>query len=276
MNIHKLTTVGRPIDLSYRSNRAIAVGSLLVMLGAVILQRAAGSTWTHSVLWSAQAALSVFLAWALCRELDPDHDGSALLAAGLCLGGLILWGLPRLTVIFWLNVVVRAVNRTTGVPAGFLDSMGMLGLGIWLSLQANLGYGFITSVAFFLDSQLPDRAPGQLVFALLSIAATVAATIVGEGVLWDGTPHLGGTLIALTVSILLLPAVRDARSLKAVGDRTGKRLEPHRVQAAQLIALITGVGTAFLGGIPALGALVPLWTAVLGASVHWLYRALMP
>lgn len=276
MKINTLTTLGRPIDLRYPTNRAIAVGSLLVMFGAVILRRAAGGTWTESTLWGTQAGLSVFLAWALCRELDPDHNGSAFLAAGLCLGGLVLWGLPRLTVVFWLIVVLRVVNRTMGVPAGVLDSLGMLGLGIWLSLQGNWGYGIITSVAFFLDSRLPDRAPGQLIFALLGIAATVAATIVGEDSLWDGGPHLGSTLIALTVSILLLPVIRDARSLKAVGDQTGKRLEPHRVQAAQLIALIIGVETAFLGGIPALAALIPLWAAVLGASVHWLCRALMP
>jgi len=276
MKINTLTTVGRPIDLRYPTNRAIAVGSLLVMFGAVILQRAAGGTWTESTLWGTQAGLSVFLAWALCRELDPDHNGSAFLAAGLCLGGLVLWGLPRLMVVFWLIVVLRVVNRTMGVPAGVLDSLGMLGLGIWLSLQGNWGYGIITSFAFFLDSRLPDRAPGQLIFALLGIAVTVAATIVGGDLLWDGGPHLGGTLIALTVSILFLPVIRDARSLKAVGDQTGKRLEPHRVQAAQLIALIIGVKTAFLGGIPALGALIPVWAAVLGASVHWLCRALMP
>jgi hypothetical protein len=83
----------------------------------------------------------VFLAWVLCRELDPDHDLSAFVAVGLALGGLFLWGLTRLVVLLWLILILRVVNRTMGLPAGILDSLAVLGLGIWLSFGGNWGYG---------------------------------------------------------------------------------------------------------------------------------------
>ena len=271
-----LTTVGRPIDLSYPTNRAIAVASLLVMLGAIMLQRAAGTAWTYSVLWGAQAGLSFFLAWALCRELDPDHDLSAFLAAGLCLTGLVLWGLPRLAAVFWMILVLRVVNRTMGLPAGILDSLGVFGLGIWLSLQGNWGYGVVTTVAFFLDSQLPGRAPRQLLFGILSVAGTLTAVIIGPAPPWDAAPSLPGTMIALVISILFVPLIWETHSVTSVGDQTGEPLEPHRVRAAQIVALLVVLGGAFLGGIPTLLTLTPLWTAALGAALYWLYRALKP
>jgi hypothetical protein len=136
-----LTTVGRLIDLRYPTNRAIAIVSFLITPGTALLQRPSGVTWVQNALWGAQAGLSVFLAWVLCRELDPDHDLSAFVAVGLALGGLFLWRLPRLAVLLWLILVLRVINRTSGLTAGILDSLTTLGLGIWLSFGGNWGYG---------------------------------------------------------------------------------------------------------------------------------------
>ncbi len=271
-----LTTVGRPIDLSYPTNRAIAIITLLVMLGAVLLQRIAGSAWPQSVLWGAQAALSTFLAWALCRELDPDHQLSAFVAVPFTLAGLLLWGLPRLGVIFWLILTVRVVNRTMGPPASLLDSLAVLALGIWLSLPGNWGYGLTTALAFFLDGRLPTRVPRQLIFALLGVLATAAAAVFGADPPWERAPSPLGVLIAVGISVLFVPVIAEAGTVSSVGDRTGQPLEPTRVRAAQLIALLVGVHTAFLGGLAAPGALTPLWSAALGASLYRLYRALNP
>jgi hypothetical protein len=276
MNRATLTTVGRSIDLSYPTNRAIALVSLVVMVGAALLRRLSGASWIQSALWSAQAGLSVFLAWALCRELDLDHDLSAFVAVGLALGGLFLWGLPRLSVVLWLMLVVRVVNRTMGLPAGILDSLGVLGLGIWFSLEGNWAYGVVTVAAFLLDSQLPTRAPRQLVFAILGVLGTATAAILGGALPGDGELSVLGGLIALAASVSFVPVIVESRDITSVGDETGRPLEPIRVQAAQVLTLIVGLETALLGGIPAFGSLMPLWAAVLGASFYWLYRTLIP
>lgn len=199
---------------------------------------------------------------------------SAFVAFALALGGLCLWGLPQLSVLFWLILVVRVVNRTTGLPAGVLDAFGVLGLGLWLSYQGGWGYGVITALAFLLDAQLPARAWRQLAFAVLALVGAALAAILGGNQLWSGGVSLWGVVIALGGTALFLPLILESRTVDSVGDRTGKPLQSIRVQAAQILALVSGVGTALLGGTAALVSLTPLWAATLGASLHWLYRTL--
>ena len=102
------------------------------------------------------------------------------------------------------------------------------------------------------------------------------AAVLGGDPSWGGGPSLWGALIPLAVSLTFAPVVLESRGITSVGDQTGKPLEPVRVQAAQVLALFVGLETAFLGGVPALGSLMPLWAAVLGASLYWLYRTLKP
>jgi hypothetical protein len=274
--VSKLTTIGRTIDPSYPTNRAIVILTILVTVGGAIFQFLSGGEWGDSVLWGVNAGLSVFLTWALCRELDPDHALSAFVAAGLVLVGQFLWGLPHLAVILWLIMVMRVVNRTVGAPAGLLDSLALLGLGTWLSLQGNWGYGLITSLAFLLDSQLPRRARRQLILMALAVMATVTSAFVGRRLSWEGSPSVMGALISLALAALFLPLVVSARHLTSVGDRSQEPLQPARVRAAQVLALLTGVETALLGGTAAMGALLPLWAAVLGASLTWFAMAVRP
>ena len=87
--IRRLTTVGRAIDLSYPTNRAIAIVTGVVMVGGTLSQLLSEGGWGQSLVSGANAGLSVFLTWALCRELDPDHAVSAFVAVGLALIGLL-------------------------------------------------------------------------------------------------------------------------------------------------------------------------------------------
>jgi hypothetical protein len=271
MKLSDMSSIGRTLDLDYPSNRAIAVVTMVVMVGATLFQRLSGGGWVESILWGINAGLSIFLTWALCRELDPDHALSAFVAAGLAFVGLVLWGLPRLLVILWLIAVMRVVNRTTGLAAGALDSLAVLGLGSWLSLGGDWGYGGINALALFLDSQLPRRSPRQLIFAALGVTVSLAIALVGVEPLWEGRPSVPGGLIGLALSAVFLPVIVSARHLESVGDQSPEPLEPTRVQAAQVLALLTGVGTLVVEGTAAIGPLVPLWAAILGASIFRLY-----
>jgi uncharacterized membrane protein YjjP (DUF1212 family) len=274
MKLTDVTSIGRPIDPEYPTNRAIAIITILVIVAGAVFQCLSGGGWGESILWGVQAGLAVFLAWALGRELDPDHPLAAFVAAGLAFLALYPWDLPQLGVIFWLLILVRVVNRTAGLPAGVLDALGLLGLAVWLSLQGNWGYGVITALAFLLDSQLPKRAQRQLVFALLAAITTAIAAILGDALGGRGAPSLTGGLIAVALSLLFLPVLLAARSVESVGDQTGAPLSPIRVRTAQALALLVGIETAFLGGTAALTGLAPLWAATLGASVTWLYTTL--
>jgi hypothetical protein len=274
MKMTDITAIGRPIDPDYPTNRAIAIVTLMAMVVGALWKGLSGTAWGASVMWGVQAGLTVFLAWAFCRELDPDHPMAAFVAVALILPAIYLWNLPQLGVIFWLLIVVRVVNRIAGPPAGLLDALGLLGLGGWLSLQGNWGFGVITALAFFLDSQLPERARRHVIFALLSVIVTVVTAFVGSDPAGQGAPSLAGGLIALALSLLFLPVLLAARTVESVCDQTGEPLSPARVQTAQALALLAGVEVAVLGGPAAVTALAPLWAATLGASIIWLYANL--
>ena len=268
-----ITSIGRAVDLTYATNRAIAVATVLVTVGGLFWRRLSGAPWLSSAAWGTQVGLTVFLTWALCRELDPDHAIASFVAAGLALVGVAAWSLPKLTAVLWLLILVRIVNRTTGLAAGALDALGLVGLGGWLSLQGTWGYGLVTAMALFLDSRLPDPARRQLLFALLSAVVTVLAAGLAIGSPWEA-PSLAGGLVALGLSSVFLPVIFSVRSLDSVGDETGERLAPARVRAAQVLALLAGVALAFLEGPSALVSLAPLWASVIGASSTWLYKML--
>jgi hypothetical protein len=68
------------------------------------------------------------------------------------------------------------------------------------------------------------------------------------------------------------PLIFASRWVKAVDDRAGQPLIPKRVQAAQVIALLNGTQMAWWSGTEGVTALMPVWAAMLGASLYRLGR----
>ena len=99
------------------------------------------------------------------------------MGAGLVLIVLLLVGATSLLLILWLLLVLRLVNRTTGLPAKLLDSLGVLGLSAWLTWQGYWMVGLVTSVAFLLDGLLPPPLRRQLLASGLAFLATMILSI---------------------------------------------------------------------------------------------------
>lgn len=263
MEMRNFTSIGRPIDFNYPTNRAIAIIAASVALLGTILK------WTTDLplLWGFSAGLTVFLTWAICREIDPDYDLSAFVAVGFALMGLLLWGLPDLGTLFWLLLTLRVVNRTTGLPATFFDSLAVLVFGGWLSFQGNWGISILTAVAFFLDAQLRSGNPQQRLFAILSgIISVIALALGSHGIGANDVPLALG--VALGCSICFWPVFTASQTMATIADNTGAPLDGNRIQSGQILALIAGTEVALWQGIPGLAAMMPLWSAVLGAATY--------
>ncbi|MGD2206818.1 MAG: hypothetical protein PVH17_08570, partial [Anaerolineae bacterium] len=191
MKFSDITALGRPIDPNYPTNRAIAALTLVVMIGGAAYRLFAGAALFDSMLWGVGAGLAVFLAWALARELDPDHALSAFVAAGLMLIGLFFLEPPNLLMLFWLLLVLRIVNRTTGLPARPLDSLAVLGLGGWLTLQGgNWIAGLATAAAFMLDGWLPSMLGRHRLFAVLALVVTVTLAVFHGNIIQEQGPSM--------------------------------------------------------------------------------------
>jgi hypothetical protein len=266
--LYDITAIGRPVDPRYPTNLAIAVVTALVAAAGAAWQWLTGAPFLDGALWGIGAGLAVFVAWALARELDPDHDLSAFVGAGLTLVALPFLGLPRLLPLFWMILALRIVNRTVGLPAASLDSLAVIGLGLWLTWRGGWTYGLATVAALFLDGQLKPPLRRHLLLSGVMMAATAVLTLLGEaapGGEWDlrwlrFATYLAGLLFFITTETLDDP--------KALCDVTGEPLRPARVRAAQLLALITALMVSSRSGQEGIIALLPLWVAMLGVALY--------
>ena len=271
VKVTSITAVGRSIDPNFPTNRAIAALVAIVVFGGTVFRLFGGVSLVQSAAWGIAAGLGIFLAWALGRELDPDHDPSAFVGAGLALVGLVFFGLPNLGVLFWVLVLVRIVNRTVGLPAKLTDSLLFVGLGGWLTWQGNWVFGLMTALAFFLDSRLSRPHKRHLVFAAIALIGTAILLIVHGNILGGGRPSLPAILAVFGISVLFVPVVFASRELRTVSDETNEPLDAKRVQAAQVVAILTGIQIALWGDAPGVIALLPLWATVLGLSLYRLF-----
>jgi hypothetical protein len=243
MKLTDITALGRtPIALSYRTNRAIAALTTVVAIAGAILHLLKGTAPLESVLWG--------------------------IGAGLVLIVLLLVGATSLLLILWLLLVLRLVNRTTGLPAKPLDSLGVLGLGAWLTWQGYWMMGLVTSVAFLLDGLLSPPLRRQLLVSSLALLATVILSIFHGGMAMESGPTMLVVVFSIVVAGLFLPVIAITREVEAVGDATGEVLNPRRVQAAQVVALLTAILFAWWAGASGLITLLPLWAAMIGVGLY--------
>jgi len=261
--MQQFTSLGRALDFHYPTNRAIIL-LVLTVVGAAMLAGVPGGT-------AFQAGLAVFFAWALARELDPDHELAALLAAGLSLVALSWAGVPTGGGLFWLLLVVRLLNRTTGLRATRADSLLVAGLG--LSRLDNWGYGILTLAAFLADSRLSPPHPRQAAFAGLSALAMVLLAL-GPGYTLPTASSQEAGMFALGLGLLLGPVFLEARKLRSVTDYTDETLDSRRVRAGQGLAVLAGLQVALWQGLPGLLSMLPLWTAVVGAILFGALKVL--
>ncbi len=269
MKLTDITALGRtPIDPRYPTNLAIAALTAIVAIAGAVFYLFSGAAFLESALWGIEIGLVLFLTWALGRELDPDHDLAAFVGAGLVLIALLLVGPPPLLVVLWLLLALRLVNRTVGLPAKPLDSLAVLGLGLWLTWQGYWIAGLVTAGAFLLDGLLSPPLRYHLFISGLALVATIVLSVFHGGVATEGGPTMLVVVSSVVLAGLFAVVIATSREVQAVGDATREPLNPRRVQAAQLLALLTALLFAWWYGTSGLVALLPLWAALLGTSLY--------
>jgi hypothetical protein len=264
----RASTIGRSIDLRVPTNRAIALLALGVLVAGSAVGLVHRETWATSLLDGLGWAGSVFLAWALARETDPDRWYSAFLATAGGLASVVLLGPPSFLFLLWFVVGMRYINRTPGAAPGALDVGVLFGVTLWLRFTSHWAILLLAlPPVFFADiRRFPKGLRVGLPLTLPGAAAIRGFThgwhlAIPEWELWE---LLGLPAIALA----MIPVLVSYGVVRSVGDRTGAPLTPHRVRwaigwavAAALILTFTGTTT--------IQDLAPLWSAFTGTSIGW-------
>jgi len=264
MDRKRISSLSRPLDMDYPDNRLIVILCTLVFSASAIFWMLSEDNLLSGIIWGGRAALSVFFAWALTKEIDPDHPESAIIAAGIGMSGLFLSNYPGLLIALLLVFLFRMVNRSVGVSLTFYDSVLIVIIGIYLVYTGKWIYGIVMSIAFFMDAALSKPVKRHFLFAFISLIASLLGFYRNS----IGIGYLSGYYIIALVILVLFFIFRIvlAGRIGSVSDVSGQQLSDQRVIATCIVALIAGLLAVSEGQTDILAAF-PLWAAISGGTI---------
>lgn len=272
----KLTTIGRAIDLRTPTNLAVVILTLVTFLGGLLVTSLfRGEALATSALTSLAWAGSVFLSWALARELDPDRWFSAFFAVAGALVAASLFAPPVLLTMFWFLIAMRIINRSTGLPPGVIDVVGFCTISAWLGWTTHWVFLFLALPALLLTGVRLRPARTQFLITLVIAAGGIALGIVRSWTLTslDPTEHLLEMNVVVAITLACTLVIRSYRNATSVADRTGEPLDPQRIQWALAWGLSAGIVLTFGTGA-SLQEISPLWAALAGTALGWGFEQL--
>ena len=265
--IYDVTSIGRPLDKSFATNRAV---SLLMPVGAVAaigLALLQGETGLRLLGAAVTGAVLVFGAWALARELAPDDNAAAFVAIALSLGTLPLLASLSFLLLFTTMFLVRIVNRSTGLAARVTDSVAVTILVlVTVHFTENPCFAVIAAFAFALDALLTPPLRRQWVFAGLCLGGMVLWQLtLGAEIQPRWSQDLGIGLLLATITAMYLATLLQTRAVRACGDVTSDRLSVQRVRMGMLICLIVAA-QGLVAARAGLAHTAVLWASMAGVA----------
>jgi hypothetical protein len=275
--IYRLTSLGRPVEPKYPTNRAILrlMPLASVTAGAVTLLR--GSGLKEGATSALAAFFLVFACWALGRELAPDDDPAAFIGTGLAAIAWWWWPSPGLLLVFGALAVSRLVNRSTGLTARLSDSVIVAALIVWIMIGLHHPLaGLVGAFVFVLDARLADPNPRQWLFAAFCLAALgVQAALTGPVTLSVPWPPSPSHIVAAAV-LLAFPLVSSGvRSVSSVGDVGGLPLNSGRVRGGMFVVWLLAL-QATLEGPDKLEIVMPILAVMAGVVIGGAVRRIKP
>jgi hypothetical protein len=267
--IYDYTSIGRPLDPTWPSNKAVLI---LVPLAAVVgfaHSLGGGAGFLAALNMAFIQAAAVFGTWALARELMPDDHVSAFISMALGFAATLVFTVPGLMVLFATLLLVRILNRSSGLAAQTLDSVAVTLLVIWaVYSSASPWFGAVGALAFFLDGVLYKPQKRQWWFALICLGSMVVF-IVDHDVAWLGIKVPDSLLkwLAMLATLIFCLNLALLKKMHSRGDIGHARLDLRRVKAGMAIGLL-----AMLQGLEALPQVILLIATIGGLCIGIAFR----
>jgi len=243
----------RPIDLSISSNRLIvglgAVG--VIAAAAVVLAGGPASAWWTPVY--------IALMWALGREIDPDHEATALIAAvGGGLWVLAGFDASAMTALLGLMFAARLTVNSTGRRPLLTDYivMGAMAAAISFTITGWVG-GFGIALAIYIDDRMAGEHRQMSAFAAALTALAASVVVTAARAFPQEVPDARSAVVLAIGFVALVAVVREPEPpVSLVDSRMKSLLVPGRLHAARaMVGVLVFLG-AFLNGADAV-AMIP-------------------
>ncbi len=271
MDPTKFSSLARPVDLRYPTNRAISIVAGAVFLIGTIYFLLTEKDWWSSLTNAGHLTISIFLTWALARELAPDHPISAFIGLPLMLVPLWFDQLPHLIPVVALLMILRTVSRITGQSAHWPDSILLVGLSIFFAWEQEYILSFGIDLGLLLDGWLVNSLKRHRYLASISLLATVGVMIF-LGVSFRMVSIPLPYSFSLLNTIFLLVIIFDYSSPESLTDNQSKKIDSQRIRSAQLLAFGIMIVSAFVEDEFNVIFHFPFWGAITGINLYFLFR----
>ncbi|MEP7325516.1 MAG: hypothetical protein ABI836_06185 [Gemmatimonadota bacterium] len=260
------SSLNRPLDPRYPTNRAVLIILPLAGLGAAGAALVRGGQGWHLLLAGLGGLGTAFVSWALAREVAPDDNPAAFVSMALAYAAFLWIPHTSIMLVFLTITLARILNRTVGIPATPMDSVAIVLLVAWtMYSNRNPLPAVVAAVAFALDATLEPGLRRQWIFAIVCLVlASLGALPIG--VAWNPVVPVESRWVLWVLAVIaagFVVVIAGTRQLTSTGDLTGAPLSPARVRAGMIVALM--IATA--GWIPLANGLVQgaqVWAVLLG------------
>ena len=267
--MYKFTSIGRPLDPRYPSNKAVLVLlPVAAVLGGVLSFLENGQAM--QILQSAASFLLIaFASWALARELFPDDNGTAFISMALAVLIALFLDSPAILIVFSTLGLVRIVNRSTGVPARMSDSVIVMLLAFWVIYSTHSPfYGAVAALAFACDGSLKNPLRHQWAFALICLGGMIVYMVDHDvGLAYFVAPRSLAEWLSLAVLLILALDMILLKKVRSRADATGRKLDVTRVKYGMAVGLL-----AALQGLVALESVALLVATIAGIGIGMAFR----
>lgn len=271
--IYRITSIGRPLDPSYPTNKAVF---LLMPVAAVIagtVTGLGGADAAEIAIAALTAVAVVFGSWALARELAPDDNAFAFVSMAFAFVTALFVDSSSLLLLFTTLFLVRIVNRSVGLPARVTDCLAVALLAVWAVYSTDSPLlGVVAALAFVFDALLRAGQRHQWMFAALCLAGAGGAVWHQGGALQEMAP-LDPTfkwLIAV-VTVAYAATILSTRRVESTGDATGTPLSVSRVRAGMWIGLLVALQALINGTSGFIGSTL-VWATLAGIALGGVKR----
>ncbi|MDH3260882.1 MAG: hypothetical protein OEM81_03935 [Acidimicrobiia bacterium] len=271
-----ITAIARTIDPQLRTHQfhlAVAVlGGLIVM--AVELEQ--HGSIANAIGPAANAGVTVFLAWAIAREIDPDEARTANLAAILAVAGRLLAGPGNLGASLMFLLATRIALRSTGLKPTLLDGLVFLPAAAFFAGRTVTGWVAALTLAYALarDHRLPNPAGAHSLVAAFVVSATASAGVILSGAFASGGQAPGPASLALMAAGIVAGLFLPGYVPVSKTDYTAEMLDFFRLRSARWTLLGGSLLTAVVAGGPAMAGMSAIWVVLVAATL--IARNLVP
>ena len=268
--MYRFTSIARPIDPAYLTNRAL----LMVLPLLMLLSAGLASLYDIDkgpVAAAFSGALAAFAAWALTRELAPDYSGAAFVALALAWIANVAFGATSVLLVFVALLIVRLVNRSTGPRWRPLDTLGVLGFCIWAAVSTQQPLLLVISaVAFSLDATLKEPLRRHYFAAAVCVSVFIWMLFGDVRLIAAGLVAWDWVLIAASAGGIILAAATNPEPVSYC-DTSPDRLDRARVNAGLVIGWLAALQALLTNG-PSAWLETPIWTCMIAVLVSFADR----